>query len=119
MIPLSPTLRIALSLFERHAVGGTIEERFRNIIKREHVSEACFMTTSEDEQFRAAVGALMVSYGPGTPEFERIEAEMLALRRLSVVMAAAEAGMAVRASDAFDEKHEPIGLVGMWRERER
>lgn len=118
MTALTPSLTIALSIFQRYAVGDTIEERFRNCVTREHVSEACFMTTNEDEQFRAAVGAVMLSYGVGSPEFERIEAEMTGIQKFSAYLRAAGAGLNVEPPD-IESTEQPIGLLGLWHARSK
>lgn len=117
-----PSLPVAVSIsiqgLQRYAVGEDVKARFENIIKPQHISEACWITTNEDECFRAAVGALMLSYGQGTPEFERIEAEMQVINQLSAMFNAAEVGLSVTPPE-MEEGFEPIGLLGLWQNRQR
>lgn len=75
-----------------------------------------WMATNEDHQFRGAVGAVMLSYGPGTPEFTRIEHEMKVLQQMSMMMQAAQLGMSVGCFDIDEHSPEPIGLMGLWHD---
>lgn len=113
-IPVS--VRIGITLLAPYAVGETIEERFKNIVKPEHLSEGCWMTSTDDEQFRSAVGALMLSYGEGTPEFERIQAEMKFINQFSAFINAAKVGLSVSPLE-IDENFQAIGLLKLWKER--
>lgn len=114
---ISTTVAIAITGLKQYAIGATIEERFQAVIRPERISEACFMTTDEDEQFRAAVGAVMLSYGAGTPEFKRMEIEMHAIRQFSAWLSATQAGLH---SDMPNlDVPEPIRLIELWRNRER
>lgn len=116
MPQISTAVTIAISMLHPSAVGDTIGERFKAVIEPRVLSEACFMATKEDEQFRAAVGAVMLSYGVGTPEFTRIEAEMRMINQMSAMLQAAEVGLDVRVPE-MDEGFKPIGLLGMWQQR--
>lgn len=112
------TVSIAIKVLQRYAVGDDIKSRFENIIQPQNISDACFMTTNEDEQFRASVGALMLSYGEGTPEFDRIQAEMRMINQLSAMLNAAQVGLTTGVPE-MEEGFEPIGLMGLWRARTR
>jgi hypothetical protein len=109
---------IGAQVLSRHAVGDTVEARFAEILKPAHLRDACFMCHSEDDEFRAAVGGLMLSYGADSPEFARIEAEMRQLLALSLMIQGAEIGVAVEFPDAPPD-FKPVGLMGMWRDRQK
>jgi hypothetical protein len=110
---VAPTIQMAITLLRTYAVGETIVERFTNVIKPEHLREGCWMTTKDDEQFRAAVGAVMVSYGVGTPEFEQLQNEMKLINQFSAFIQAAMTGLNVEPPVA-DPTHKPLGLLGIW-----
>ncbi len=70
-----------------------------------------WMVLDEQTQFKAAVGAVMIDYGEDSADFQRLEAEMKALRTL----AAMASGIPVDIS-RLDTSEEPIGLTKMWKE---
>lgn len=72
-----------------------------------------WIVTDEDEQFRSAVGAVMMHYGEGSDEFRRLEAEMRQIQKISAMIQAAQAGLSVSPPE-IDESFEPIGLLGLW-----
>lgn len=112
------TVRIGITMLQPFAVGDTIEDRFRSVIRHNNLDSACWMTTNEDHRFRAAVGALMLSYGPGTPEFERIEDEMRGINQISAIIQAAQAGLSVDLA-GVDPVVQPIGLMALWHARDK
>lgn len=118
MNQLSASIAIGATMLQQYAVGDTIEARFAEVIKPRHLDEGCFMTTIEDEQFRAAVGGLLLSYGAGSPEFERITIEMQQIQRLSTLITASQLGMMAELPDP-PEDFKPIGLLGLWHSRDR
>lgn len=93
------------------AVDG-IEAKFRAAA---HVTRGHWLCTNQDEQFRAAVGAVMVDYGPNTPEFERLAVEMKSIQTLNAIFTAAQSGPSVNITDDLPEG-EPIGLLNIWQE---
>lgn len=74
-----------------------------------------WMATEDDHQFRAAVGAVLLSYPPESDEFKRIQFEMEQLQRISTIIQAAQLGMSVGGFDIPDDAPEVIGLLRMWR----
>jgi hypothetical protein len=92
--------------------GGSIVDRFK---AAKEVAKSHWLVTNEDTRFRGAIGGVMMSYGEGTPEYERIEKEMRMLNQFSAMMQAAKAGLSVQAPDTEDG-FEPIGLLKLWRE---
>ena len=78
-----------------------------------------WMCTNEDEQFRAAIGAVMLHYGKGSDEFIQLETEMKSLNKVSAVIHAAQAGLSVNFDsilNAEDNEYKPIGLLKLWQE---
>lgn len=70
------TLQMRIAMTEAKNVvkaAEGIEAKMKAAAKICHHHWAC---TDEDQQFQAAVGAVMMDYGAGSPEFERIETEM-------------------------------------------
>jgi hypothetical protein len=116
---LPPQIVIAAQILRDSAKGDTITDRFKSVITRERIDEACFMCSTEDEQFRSAVGGLILSYPDDAPERDAIQYEMRQINRLSTALQAATLGMGVSLADVLDgeQKHPPIGLLPMWRER--
>lgn len=68
-----------------------------------------WLVTNEDDQFRAAIGAVLLS--ATDDEKARIESELKALRALS----AATAGVPINFA-ALDTQKDPIGLLKIWKE---
>ncbi len=60
----------------------------------------------------------MVSFGEGTPEYQRIKKEWDNLGKLTAMIAAAAAGLSVGLpqEEPEDEKCEPIGIMKLWKE---
>lgn len=114
-IPVS--VSIGAQVFSRLAKGDSIEDRFRSLLVPSVISEGCFLCSTDDEEFRAIVGGVMLSYGDGTPEFRRIEAEMQRMQKISAFLSAVQAGLDVSLPDKSDDEPEPIGLMKLWHER--
>jgi hypothetical protein len=89
--------------------GASIEDQLRAAMD---VTRNHWMCTDEDQQFRAAVGAVMLHYGAGTPQFIRLERETRQLQHLSAAMS----GLSVDWEQALGgDDYEPIGLLSLWR----
>lgn len=116
-VTIPTEVMIGIKMLEDQAIGETIEERFTHLIKHEILDQACWMTTNPDYKFRAAVGALMLSYGVGTMEFERIQTEMMQIQAVSALITASQAGLTVSNLPEVDPGHKPIGLLRMWHAR--
>ena len=107
---LSNSLQIAI-LEIKHKVAAlpaetTLEDKLTAAMRdaRHH-----WMVTNEDEQFRAAVGAVMLNSDDDTRR--RIEKEMLALRTLGTAMD----GVPVDFS-SVEVPEDPIGLLALWKD---
>lgn len=109
---------IGSQVLKDFAVGATIEARFGAVITRKARAAGCWMCRSEDEEFRCAVGGLLLSYDPASPEFERITTEMQQLQRMHLIIVSARLGMTVEIPDPPDT-FEPVGLLGLWHAREK
>lgn len=99
------------------AIGGdgTLIEKLKTamLTTRDH-----WMCTDENEQFKAAVGAVMLHYGQNSDEFVRLEREMKSLNKVSAALNAAQAGVSVDFNSILDAKgdeYEPLGLLKLWR----
>jgi len=92
-----------------------IEDRLKAAMK---IAKQHWLVTAEDERFKSAVGAVMQSYGHGSPEWTQLETELKALAQLSTMLNAARQGMAI-VPDSIElppEGFKPIGLMKLWRE---
>lgn len=116
---VSTSVVIGAQLLKRYAVGDTPEARFKEIIKPRHLAEGCWMTSNEDEEFRCAVGGLILSYETGSPEQERVLMEMQQINRLSTVLQAATLGMGIGEIPETPEGFAPIRLLDLWRARDK
>jgi hypothetical protein len=115
---ISNTMRICMADLEKSVKPEmSLEDRLRAAMS---ATRGHWLVTNEDEQFRCAVGAVMLSYGPDAPEFDRLSWEMEGIRKVSAMITAASAGLSVNLSeDDFNTKqYEPIGLIAMWKERQ-
>ena len=75
-----------------------------------------WIVLNEDEQFKAAIGAVLLK--TDQPTRDRISSEMKAL----AIPSAAQAGIPVDFARAFEEMKEdaePIGLLEFWREAKK
>lgn len=93
-----------------------IEARCRAAMRaaREH-----YMVTDPELQFAGAVGAVLESYGEGSPEWERIRVELGILRRFNAMLNAAQAGLSVNVEDVTagaPDGFVAVGLARLWRE---
>ena len=76
-----------------------------------------WLVTDEDSQFRAAISGVMLYYGEGSEEYNRLRWEMEALNRIGAAISAAMSGIGVDFfSTLGEQKYEPIGLLKLWRE---
>lgn len=77
-----------------------------------------WMFTDEQDQFRGAIGAVLMWLGSG-PEFERLADSALALGRLSAAINALQAGVPVdleAMATAAEDRPTPIPLAKLWHE---
>lgn len=73
-------------------------------------------------QFKGALAALLQEYPMGTPEHERLLAEIGAMRKLAAIITASQAGIPLDLAAIAENptpEFERIGLAAMWREVSR
>lgn len=94
---------------------GTIEERMRRAIKE---ARGHWMVYDNDDPgvLSAAVVKVGLSYGEGTPEYERIRIEMRTLNGLGAAFGAGVPIDLERLVNAIPEGFQAIGIHKMWRE---
>lgn len=116
---MSDAILMVVASEARHAAealgpDATIEARFNAAAKaaRNH-----WMAPPEDTEFRGAVAGVMMTYPKESVEFRRIEKEVKSLRRVSVMISAARAGLTVSLLEADEEDDglEPVKLMELWR----
>jgi len=94
--------------------NASLEDNLKTAMKATINHWVC---TDEDQQFRSAVGAVMFFYGDESEEYQRLEWELGQLQKVSAIVVAAQAGLAV-APQSLDEdlgKFEAVGLVKIWK----
>lgn len=110
-----------LAISEINSTIPKVELRDR-LIHAMNQARQHWLITDEQEQFRCAAGAVMLSYPPESVEFKRLESEMRNLYRLSVILQATQVGLEIDLENFIDSfqkeinEHEPIGLLSLWRE---
>lgn len=100
-------------------IGETqgLEDRLKASMK---IAKQHWLVTDEDERFKSAVGAVMQSYGHGSPEWSQLETELKALAQVSAMINSAQAGLSVDPAsiELPPEDFKPIGLLRLWKEIE-
>lgn len=108
MNDISNGLRIAIADAQTAVkAGDSLEDRLRAAMGRTH---GHWLITDEDEQFRAAIGAVMLD--ASEDERERLEAEIHKLKTLSALVSGVPVDMD-RVNSADDP--EPVGLMKLWK----
>lgn len=80
-----------------------------------NITKDFFLTTDQDVRFRGAVAAVLLANEDSEEVRTRITQEMRSLNTLSAAMS----GVPVNWDEAFDEEHEPIGILKIWKEVEQ
>ncbi len=111
--PATMHIAIAEAKDAAQAEPGDLTAKLKAAMK---ATKGHWLVTSEDQQFRSAVGGVMLVYGPGSEEFKRLERELKQLAQVSAILAAAQAGLVVELPEPDAEPLEPIGLMGLWSE---
>jgi hypothetical protein len=110
-------MRIAMTEAEPvvEAAEGDIVAKLKAAMSVTRNHWAC---TNEDQQFRSAIGAVMLHYGEGSEEFNRLKEEMAALQTVSAMINAAQAGVSVDFGSLADigTDFEPIGIMKLWQQ---
>lgn len=96
------------------AVPGDVADKLRAAMR---VTRHHWLCTNKDEQLLAAVGAVMDFYGPASDEWRRLEWELGMLRKISVMVLGAQAGLSLGGFDELDEDMpQPVGILRIWHE---
>jgi len=77
-----------------------------------------WMVLDPELQFKGALAALMLEYPEGSPEGDRVHAEVTAMRKLAGLIGALQSGVAVDFDAMAAEptpQFERIGLADLWR----
>lgn len=112
MNPLSSAALVALHEAKAAIVGiDGLEQRLRAAMRatRHH-----WMATNEEDRFKAAIGAVMLSYGEGSDEWKRLAWEVQQLGKISAMQQAALAGLSISLDSLDFSGGEPIGLLALW-----
>lgn len=119
MNTLDTTMNIAMSeaVFELDKIDGIINRLKQAMsVTRNH-----WMCTNETMQFNAAVGAVMISYGKESPEYERLASEVQKINKLNTALNAAASGVSVDFASTFEDMDksdsEPIGIMKLWKDK--
>lgn len=77
-----------------------------------------WMVTNKDEQFQAAIGAVMDFYGGESEEVRHIEWEIGNIKRINSVLNSASNGIQLDWETVIEEsdEFESVGLINMWQE---
>ncbi len=111
MSQLAPGLAIACQdVAGQVPKDGTLEARLKAAMQL--TKDGHWLLSSEDENFRCAVGAVMLNASPD--ERERIEADLRGLKALSAMIS----GVPVDLS-RIEVPENPLGMMAMWREIKR
>lgn len=77
-----------------------------------------WMCTNETMQFNAAVGAVMISYGKESPEYEKIASEVQKINKLNAALNASASGVSIDFASTFEDMGEhdpkPIRIMKLW-----
>jgi hypothetical protein len=105
------------STFGKQAAAGVdgLENKIKASMKA--VLDSNFMTTDDDELFRAGIGGALLDVGMSTPDGQRIVASIDALKKFSAFMNAATAGLDVSLDSVpFASPDDLLPLLGWWHE---
>lgn len=115
---ITPDMQIAVheAKGEVERAGGGLEDRLRAAMK---ATKNHWMCTDEEKQLKSACAAVMLHYGQGSEECERIAQEVKQLGKLAALINASRAGLSVGVeglAEGVDDKRAPVGLLKLWRE---
>jgi hypothetical protein len=91
---------------------ATLEDRLKASMKE---MSSFWMTTDDDLRFRGALGGVLETLDRDSADYNRLIREIEAIRNLSALMSGVPVDIA-RAFSESEDKPEPIGAIGMWRE---
>jgi hypothetical protein len=92
--------------------GGDLTNRLKIAMK---ATMHHWLITDEGLRFKAAVGAVMQSFGEGSTEWEQIKKELQMINQLNAMMVASKAGLIVSMPEP-QEDFKPIGLLKLWED---
>ena len=93
--------------------AGGLEDKLRAAM---NVAKNHWMVLDRETQFKGAIAAVMLHYGKDSPEYRRIEAELIKMQQLNAFLMAAQSGLSPQLPEAKTDAPEPIGMMGLWRE---
>jgi hypothetical protein len=113
---MSHTLLIAISETKANLADKKFERVDDLLRAAMKATRNHWLVTTEDERFRAAVGAAMLL--ASDTDKERIRREIETLKRFSAAMVAAQQGVVVDFASVLplEEPKDVIGLMNLWRE---
>ena len=108
-------IHLVASECAHHVKGcaGDVKDKLRAAMK---VAKNHWMVLDRELQFKGAVGAVLIHYGAGSPEFRRIEAELTKMRQLNAFLMAAQAGLSPQLPEPDADEQEPLGMMMMWND---
>src|SRR5258706_6801899 len=77
-----------------------------------------WMVLDKELQFKGALAALILEYPEGSPEGDRVRAEVRAMRKLAGIISASQSGIPIDFEAMAAEptpEFERIGLADLWR----
>ena len=71
--------------------------------------------TDEDDQIKAAIGAVMSHYGEGSDEWDQLSTELQHLGRFNAAMTAVDQGVGVD-WESIPDGFKAVGILRLWHE---
>lgn len=107
-------VKIATGIIEASARDAimraeTLDDKFRVAFKE---ANNYWLSTDEDIRFKGGIGAVMLSVGIDSPEYERIATELKSLSHLAALMSGIPLDLS--AISPLPDGFEPIGLTKLW-----
>jgi len=98
-----------------NSVNGDLLEILKVAMESTHTH---WLMTDEDEQFQAAIAAVMLYYGEDREEYKRLKWEVEQIRKAVALVNAIQVGLSISLDSSFGEnsKFSPIGLSKLWAE---
>jgi hypothetical protein len=77
-----------------------------------------WMATRDEELFRAGVGGALIDVGLDSEDGQRLERSILALKKFSAMLTAAQAGLSVNIESVLpgEGEEQPLPLMGWWHQ---
>jgi hypothetical protein len=95
---------------------GDLKEKLRFAMKEAHKGATGLVMLSDDEKFRAAIAATILSSDSEGEEKKRLEWESKCLQALSASLGGLPVDMGAVMEEGISRGWEPIGFLALWRE---